>query len=366
MLPFLWLIYAALGLVAAAIPISILGSTKGGKVDLAKDFHIGFLGPSRIGKTTIVAAMVEEFKRFAEEYSKHYAAKLSLTFGDKITGQKLTARINELKGSIVAGEFKEGSLAGTGEYETFALTLECSQSPCFKQTYVLHDFLGEWVNNPEKKQALEFKSWDVLIVPIDATLLMEARTPKQKGWARNQLAVEQVCDMVRDWSGSRENAGLCILTPIKCETYFSKPKLNKRLTDKSQLLLDKVQDTYGEIISLLQKRKTKNIRLMYMPINTIGCCYLDHCSWNDDGVFEGFYRISKRKGMDKWVPYGPLCVQLEICRFFEYFYSKVPSKDKTPHVSLFEDTISKTNDILRKCYYDFYQKRVVTLQDIKD
>lgn len=320
----------------------------------AKDFNIGLFGPSRVGKTTLIAAMVEEFKKYSEGLLHREGSYLKLSASDQITMQKLNARINDLKGGIEYGSFKTGTLTGTEDHEVFKLRFEEGKDKLFKQNFALHDFPGGWLQQPEKIEELNIKTWDVCIVPIDAATIMESAEIKRQKKARHSLCIEEVDNFIRDWVAGRDGkAGLCILAPVKCETYFTNPRVSPVLSDKSQLLFNRVsQNYYKEIISFI--RSTPYIECLYMPVNTVGCCYLKRPTWTEDGDLEGEYAISPEKGMNVWRPYGPVHIMFEICWFIAKQLEKIPVQINTMNIRTFVKAAHElkaiTNDDKRYAY----------------
>ncbi|WP_294447288.1 hypothetical protein [uncultured Mailhella sp.] len=306
-------------------------------------YNIGFFGPSRIGKTTLAASMVEEFKQFSSRINSSY---LKLSALDDITMTKISGRINDLKAGIEKGTFKTGTLEGTSDHEELKLRFEEGARKSFKQDFILHDFPGGWINDPQKIEQLNLKDWDVIILPIDSVVIMESVELEHKRAARNDLCIDQVENFMRDWVKTRTNLpSLCILAPIKCETYFSTPKVSSMLADKSQLLFNKItNEYYKDVLSIIQS--SSSVECLYMPVNTIGCCYLKMPTW-ENGKLKGVYSISFEPGMNRWHPYGPSYLMLEICMFICSQLRRLPKKAMSSSMESFIQATSEIDKAMR-------------------
>jgi len=305
-------------------------------------YHIGLFGPSRIGKTTLIAAMVEEFKYISTQLYKVDKTHLKLASGDQSSTERISERINKLKSGINKGSFTTGTLTGTSSHEVFNLRFEEGKENSFKQNFILHDFPGLWVNDPDKLNELDMKNWDVFVLPTDAASIMESCQEKHKSVLRGNLAIDQVENVIRDWIRQREDfQSLCILAPVKCETYFTKPEISPILADRSQELYNKTVNEYYKGVVDIINNESRNVAFLYMPVNTIGCCYLKRPTWNPDGELEGLYAISPEPNKDTWSPYGPANIMLQIGKFMSNEIRKAPKSLRNKRIESFLDAVDK-------------------------
>ncbi len=303
--------------------------------------EIGFFGPSRIGKTTLIASMVEEFKVYHDTLLKHGKDCLNLV-ADKNTSKILSKKRSELDCGIDAQSFDcyVSKLSSTSSHETFELKLSSHGDDGFSPKIRFNDFPGGWITDPSRLDELKIEDWNIVIIPVDAAVIMESRQKKQMFTARELLGVNHVEDFMREWlSRRKDKPGLCIFAPVKCETYFTTPAMASFLNDQSQELLNRTRQYYGKTISQLEG--CDHISCLYMPVNTVGCCYLMSSSWNDS-EFSAVYTIAPQPGKARWLPYGPANIVLEICKFiakiirlsnidmhaYKYFLSAVDELDK--------------------------------------
>lgn len=301
--------------------------------------EIGLFGPSRIGKTTLIASMVEEFKGYTDNLRTEKKDFLTLQ-AEANTNKILSRKISDLKMGIQQGSFKPGTLSSTSSHETFELRLSSPGDEGFNPVIRLNDFPGGWIADSKRWDDLKVKDWSIVIIPVDAGVIMECRQKKQMLLARELLHVNDVEDFVRAWLAERNNRpGLCIFAPVKCETYFTMPPIASNLCDQSQVLLSRTREYYGDAINLFEN--LSHISCLYMPVNTIGCCFLKKRSWSDID-FSAEYSIAAQPGKARWLPYGPANIILELCKFiaevirhnsfnmraYKHFLSAVDELDK--------------------------------------
>ncbi len=286
--------------------------------DKNDDFSIGLFGPNGIGKTTLIAAMIEEFKAFSRDAERKNSLRLKLKGADENTNRKLSTRINDLKSGIGMGVFTTGTLTATAEHEEYKLKFEVEGR--FDKNFIMHDFPGEWLNNPGKLEQLDVASWNVCILPVDACVIMECHERRYEQKMRVNLGIAQIEEFVSDWLSKRgSNPGLFIIAPVKCESYFDKPAVSLLASDKSLLLFNKVRECYKGVLDAVKDKK--NIKGLYMPVNTVGCCYLKKPSWTKDGEFMGEFAISPMKGNNNWRPFGPVYIMFAICQFIRHCFN---------------------------------------------
>ncbi|MDR2140215.1 MAG: hypothetical protein LBR11_00205 [Deltaproteobacteria bacterium] len=310
-------------------------------------YHIGLFGPSRIGKTTLIASIVEEFKLLSDGLYNEASAYLKFSAMDQATSERIADRINALKSGIERRSFKTGTLEGTSSHEIFNMRLEDAKSSSFKLDFIFHDFPGGWINDPSKMEELGFNNWDIFILPTDGAALMESVREKHLESLRKNLAIHQVEDIIRDWARQRENLrGLCVIAPVKCETYYSKPAISPVLTDRSSDLYKKVvNEYYNGVLDVIKESKSQ-IDCLFLPVNTIGCCYLKKPTWDEKGMMTGEYSISPEPGKDKWTPFGPAHIMLEICKFMSGEYQKSYNLDAYPRIKSFINSIKLFENVL--------------------
>ena len=264
-------------------------------------FKIGIVGPTRVGKTSLIAAILKD----GQSLLQGTPASIK-PFGIK-TERRLIQHQKELEGSIRAGEFNSGAVSGTEESFTYELYLDPGVEGAGIR-FGLLDYPGGWIDasrRPEEREG-EWKrceNWmkesSVLIVPVESAVMMEADTNHRRRSAGYILNTVDVGNVVREWAKSRaalpHEPALLVFCPVKCESYFAD---NGGLRDDSQWLFDAFQDHYHEVLKTI-RGEAPQTRLLYMPVDTIGCVEILKGDWQEhqkqaaDVVFQADYRVRR-------------------------------------------------------------------------
>jgi GTPase SAR1 family protein len=283
-------------------------------------FMIGVVGPTRVGKTSLISAILRD--------SQDLLAGTSVEVQpvDTATAGRLSLYRRALNGSLAAGQFVPDAMKTTQEPFVFLLNMFAGDRESGLKMAIL-DYPGGWLDptlRPETRESdwqdcREFMSRStVLIVPIDAAVVMEAAEPRELAAVPAILTTDDVVEVARSWATRRNEVhdhepGLLVLAPLKCESYFAD---NGGLRDESEALEHAVRQTYGDLIRTVRK-EAPQVRIMYSPVDTIGCVELVSADWHaspDNGhdlEFNAKYRVrhpreQKIKGAD-----APLIV---VCR----------------------------------------------------
>lgn len=287
------------------------------------DYHICMLGPSRCGKTTLLASLISEFMEISEDVSRNDSEYIKLSpQGD--TKGRINKSIAEIKTSSEEGEFLRSVLRGTTDHNVFDVNMSyqkkaiINSDPNFKMHF--HDFPGAWIPNGDSRlEDVKFNEAHVLIMPVDASLIFEAARPKHKASAKMQLELESLHDVAKVWANARRNAkshpGLFIIAPIKCETYFNDNLPVGLKKDSSSELRRKVQVYFKDIVDTVHEINPET-EAWYLPVDTMGCCFISDKEWiqsDDYGVqLQAKYKIPP--GM-RWTPFGPAQVMVKILEY---------------------------------------------------
>ncbi|MGI9000898.1 MAG: hypothetical protein ACR2GH_04455 [Pseudonocardia sp.] len=244
-------------------------------------YRIGMVGPSRVGKTSLITALLRGGQRLLE------GSGIGMKAVGSPTQKRLTQHREDLDGSLLAGTFQPDALGGNQEKFEFQLLLDPGVPDAGIELRLL-DYPGEWFdprNRPpdstvawaECERFLEQSS--VLIVPIDAAVLMEATNASHLRAMPAILATTQVDDVVRSWLTERkrrpDEPGLLLLCPVKCESYFTD---NGGDRDDSANLLGWVRRVYRDVIDAVPA-EAPHVRTVYCPVDTIGCVEILRADW---------------------------------------------------------------------------------------
>lgn len=268
-------------------------------------FKIGLLGPTRVGKTSIVTSLLETGQQLLAGTS------VTMRPQDAPTERRIAQNRKHLDACILGEEFTAGSLAGTEEMQVYNLLMDPGV-PGAEILLELLDFPGGWLD-PLRRPADRQGDWEkcqrfitestVLIVPIDAAVLMEANTREHRRAWPHILTMHQVEQVVGEWVKDRVvRAGepaMLVFCPVKCESYFAD---NGGTKDVSATLFERFQLAYGNVISRARSEAARaaRVEMVYCPVDTLGCVELLDARWTrdpqGDWEFAPFFRIRRRPG----------------------------------------------------------------------
>lgn len=286
-------------------------------------YKISMVGPTRVGKTSVVASILDMAK-----YELLMGTPLTFKPKNLNTEKKIALHARELKGSIRAGDFNSGAVAGTQSPFTFELALQATNQAHVLDFAIL-DFPGGWIdplNRPENSETewKKCKDWikqsSVLLIPVESTVMMEASNQKERAAIVDNILVEEIKEIVEEWAKDRNiNAvgqfSTIIFIPVKCETYFD-DNVHKHQKDRSLELFSAVQSEYKEVIEAAVGNFTQEkLEILYIPVDTIGVVSMTRGSWKDEnGIlrFSAKYHIDN--GAESIKPKGADDIFIALCK----------------------------------------------------
>jgi hypothetical protein len=262
-------------------------------------FKISLLGPTQVGKTSIVATMLQGGEQLL------VGTPVTMRAYDAPTERRIALTRQALNGGLKAGEFHPGSLQSTQEPQHYNLLLDPGVPGAGVQFNLL-DFPGGWLNpvtRPTGREAewQECKSFiresSVLIVPVDASVLMEAsRTEYKRAWP-SILTTEEIRQVAGEWASARRlvdhEPALLIFCPVKCESYFDD---NGGRIDRSGELFGRFGEEYGPIVKWVRDEYPGAVQI-YCPVDTIGCVELFHAKWTPTDPEKGGWQFEATFGL---------------------------------------------------------------------
>lgn len=251
-------------------------------------FRVAVVGPSRVGKTTLVTAI------FTDTEDLLAGRPVSVTM-DEYTDGLVATQQKALRRAIEVGEFDAAALGGTQRVNRYRLALQAGGDAAVTIPFELLDYPGSWLDATYRRGIPEaVAEWPayqehvresiMLLVPIDSAVLMEAVTPWQRAAAGDLLGLVDVERVGRDWAKHRaarpDEPAVLVLAPLKCEKYFDDngglrrdgARLRERVREKYEGLLRIVADETGE--------RAEPVRVVYAPIDTYGCVELMEATWS--------------------------------------------------------------------------------------
>jgi hypothetical protein len=243
--------------------------------------QVAMMGPTRAGKTTLLTAVLADGRKSFEGTTVRIGA------ADRATEARIQKNDDELSGSLNAGEFRPGSLRGTSEVQHFSILL----SPGVQGEGVRFEFL-DFPGGDLDPSTRDSARWNevrdflagttVLLVPVDATVFMEATESRHRQQVPRVLRVSAVRDAIQEWAKERRDIdnepALVIFAPVKCESYFSD---NGGYRDTSRELFTLFREIYEEVIETA-KGNLPNVRMAYVPVDSLGCVEVETVRWVSD------------------------------------------------------------------------------------
>ncbi|GII60290.1 hypothetical protein Skr01_03750 [Sphaerisporangium krabiense] len=283
------------------------------------NYKIGLIAPSRVGKTTLIASLLNEGQQLLA------GSQVAMRPADTPTANRITVTEGVIRGALRAKVFEPDRVHSTSDPSHFRLRLQprTSEAPIL---FEILDYPGAWLE--ESGGERNGAAWEdcqtflgdstVLIIPIEAVLLMEAEE-KYERVLPSQLAIPQIEQLVRSWAKERRHnrhePALVVFCPVKCESYLSD---NGGFQDKAADLLARVKREYSGVVQVIREEAPHAV-LRYLPIDTFGCVELTSARWIEDPRALGGYKclpryrvrepgVIARKGLDDLIML--LCNQL--------------------------------------------------------
>lgn len=239
---------------------------------MGKELKVLMMGGQRVGKSSALAAIMNAFTCGCA--ASLFKAK-DTTILQKIDGERQASVEQCLKdakdwlcqneGRIVLSD--SGKTNIRWDY-TLELTLN-DTNDMMRLTFT--DINGEWfeLNNPNTQEVRGLVAeYDVFVVAVDSTFLMEARNPDNSFVTRSKNekhnCTQQIHYMLTEINDSDgRDAKLVIFVPIKCE-YWAR---NGQIDEVSRAV---ATDYHTAITGLLHR---KSVQVEILPIQTLGCVF---------------------------------------------------------------------------------------------
>jgi len=347
-------------------------------------FRAALLGPSRIGKTSLVAAMLRAGEQSLD------GTQLVLRPADDRTDSLIRSNQRGLHAGLERGRFKTQTIKQTAEKTYFRLSLRHVQDERGIE-FSLLDFPGRLFEDARNVDAdgrtlltpdlaAEWKDirdylteCNVLIIPVDAMAVMEAVLERQLRSVPGILEIDSIATIVEEWTRVRQGRdsepALVVIAPVKGESYFPEGAG----IDRSDELRHRTLNHYQRCIDIVQ-RGAPHATVLYCPVDTLGNVQLVRTQWvspedrKDDlivpvGVFA--VRRDPRSG-SAFAPIkvvGAQDILIEICRMLAESQVKISAaiaalhdKDRDRYRRL---KVDLSSGFFRR-NWNVYQRRVAT------
>ena len=263
------------------------------------ELNIIMVAPRQIGKTSLLAAMHEEFHKTFER------ANLQTWTEDTRTLQAITDCKQVLKTidpKFQKSVYRNDRLVDPWDDEGFIFELGNGGRKFMAIRFT--DPSGEYFNlnatqiqkDYVKEQLLKC---DAVIIPIDATALMEKKTGRVNysevgTWHEEKNDPERIITLLKDAYAGLTVPRLVILAPVKCETYM-------RTSQDAENLLQHIQIGYQKLLNFLKSDALfGKVAVVVTPVQTVGNVVFAYHKTDDQGFTKFYYNKTEIKA-----PYAP-------------------------------------------------------------
>jgi hypothetical protein len=330
-------------------------------MDELKELKIIMVAPRGIGKTSLLAAMHEEFDKTFEQ------ANLTTWTTDSKTLQAIEECKQILRQIDPRLQTKQVIPTPTQDDpwndEGFMFEIGSGSKKFIKLRFT--DPSGEYFKAGATQQQKEYvkqqlNECDAVVIPIDATALMQKKNGKVKenaigDWHEEKNAPKRITALLKDAYTSLVVPRLVILAPIKCETYMRTPK-------DANDLLDHVKLGYRQLLEFFKSDELFNkVAVVVTPVQTIG--NVTFAYWASDPEQPGFTKFEYYKTPIN-APYAPQDGEQPlryILRFLLNAYVELKKEQlekEKKNSALFEAQLGKQNKELELAKRELNEKEI--------
>lgn len=329
-------------------------------MDELKELKIIMVAPRGIGKTSLLAAMHEEFDKTFDQANLTTWTTDSKTLVAIDECKQILRQIDpRLKTKVTPTPIQddpwndEGFMfeVGSGSKKFMRLRFTDPSGEYFK--------LGA---NQEQKEYVkqQLNECDAVVIPIDATALMQKKNGKVKeyeigDWHEEKNDPKRITALLKDAYTSLTVPRLIILAPIKCETYMRTPK-------DANDLLNHVKLGYHQLLEFFKSDDLFNkMAVVVTPVQTIG--NVTFAYWTPDPNQPGFTKFEYYKTPIN-APYAPQDGE-QLIRYILRFLLNVYVEGEKEHLEkekknlvMFEAQIDKQNRELESAKKELNEKEI--------
>lgn len=249
---------------------------------MGKELKVLMMGGQRVGKSSALAAIMNSFINGPVSFLLTAEDITEFETTDGVKQVSIKKKLKDLKAMLSESVGKTILMDSGKTFNKWDYTLQLSIPHTSKRMKITFtDINGEFFEggNIHQEQTLELiKSYDVFIIAIDTTYMMEARKKQLVNDVINTKfncidSIHTFLTEIDDKDGI--DAKLVIFTPIKCERWAQ--------TNQLDLVCDYTQEDYRTAIISL--KHYQNVQIEVIPIQTIGSVvFREHkeaflCKW---------------------------------------------------------------------------------------
>ncbi|MGL4500780.1 MAG: hypothetical protein ACRCU2_17055 [Planktothrix sp.] len=243
--------------------------------------NVTMLGPTGVGKTSLLAAMYDQFDNVSQD--------LQLV-AEEQSKLELDIRLKELKSLVECSSIKvQDGVSGTeGKPRSFKFEFgQTGTAPALQINF--QDYKGRsLIENEHKNQVKELIRESVaVLIPIDTPLLMESGGKYHEEF--NEPT--QLNDLFKTIYKDLDSPRLVILAPVKCEKYMKNPSE----------LFAKVREGYQKMLNQFASEKlSPKVAVVITPVQTVGSVVFSRVKENPDN--QPIFYFRKRQPGDPYQP----------------------------------------------------------------
>ena len=269
--------------------------------DLVK---ITMLGASRVGKSSLLAAMCDRFNHLIGKTD----LRIDLGVANSAIIQDHLAQLKSVE--TIFESTADVGLEATQAIRKFTFSMG-KKGKSASLDFEFTDYPGEYLNGRAQREDQEKVNQLVcecaaVVITIDAPAMME-----QDGkWNDMFNRPEQIARMFEKAYDELEEPRLVLFAPVKCEKYSS--------PEQAEMLRKKIKFTYSALITFLKEKK--DVVVVITPVQTIGTVIYSHTRVKDGKPRFYFQKINHEAKYDPHDSEQPLRYLLRF--FLKLHYEK--------------------------------------------
>jgi hypothetical protein len=242
--------------------------------------NVTMLGPSGVGKTSLLAAMYDQFDNVSQDLQ---------LLADEESKPDLDLHLQNLKSLVNSSSIKvSGYVESTDEAPSYKLEFgQTGTAPALEINF--QDYRGGWINKADKiEQVKEFIRDSVaVLIPINTPALME----KEGEYHDSLNQPTELNNLFKKIYKDLDSPRLVILAPVKCEKYMNNPPE----------LFRKVREGYQKMLNQFASEKLlPKVAVVITPVQTVGSVVFSRVEKDEDN--QPIFYFRKPQPSDPYQP----------------------------------------------------------------
>ncbi len=259
-------------------------------IEAGNELKVIMVAPRGIGKTSLLAAMHEEFtKTFERANLQTWISDTNTMLAIEECKEILKNMDYRLQRTVTPTQPKDNPFLSKG----FIFEIGSAGQKFMKLHFT--DPSGEYFKSTAAQNHKEFISYqlntcDAIVIPIDATALMETKRGRARAeeigiWHEEKNDPSRITQLLKDAfsGGNITSPRLIILAPVKSESYV-------RNGQEAEKLLDHVKFGYANLLDFLKSDSlVDKVSVVVTPVQTIGNVTFAYHKQDDQTGFTQFF-----------------------------------------------------------------------------